>query len=352
MDINLDRREQQILHAAIEEHVSSGEPVSSRTLSRRGSERLSAATIRNTMANLEEMGLLEQPHASAGRVPTELGYRVYVDNLMRRSRVAPADERFIQQSLESPVTDVSEMFAQVSRVLSKLSHQVGVVVTPNISSVRLKHIEFVRLAPRRVVAIVVAASGVIHNKVFETEDDYGQEQLDKSGRYLTDTFQGDTLPEMREKILEMEAKEKATYDRLVGDALALGQASMEEATGDADVNHVFLDGASNLLSVPEFTDILKLQGILRTLDERHQLVRLLNRCIEERESGVRVLIGSETDLPDLNDCTLITSAYGTGGSTRGVLGVIGPTRMEYARAVALVDYVSRFFGGLLTRYTD
>lgn len=351
MDIELDRREQQVLYAIVEEHVSSGEPVSSRTLSRKGPERVSSATLRNTMADLEERGLLEQPHASSGRVPTELGYRLYVDGLMRRRKVAPADEQFIQQALERPVGEITEMFAQVSRVLSQVSRQVGVVVTPNISRIELKHIEFVRLAPRRVVAIVVATTGVIYNKVFETEEEYTQDQLDRSGRFLTDTFQGKTLPEIRERIREMMADEKAAYDRLMHDALNLGKASMSVEGGDGSPGQVYLDGASNLLQAPEFSDVVKLQGILRTLDERQSLLNLLNRCIEGGDEGVRVLIGSETSLPDLSKCTVITSTYGPEGSPRGALGVIGPTRMEYAKAVALVDYVSRFFGSLLTRYS-
>ncbi|HXI01620.1 MAG TPA: heat-inducible transcriptional repressor HrcA [Candidatus Saccharimonadales bacterium] len=352
MDIDLGRREQQILYAIVEEHVSSGEPVSSRAISRKGPERISSATVRNTMADLEEQGLLEQPHASSGRVPTELGYRVYVDHLMRRGRVGSKDEEYIQRSLGQPVEEASEMFSQVSRVLSKVSRQVGVVVTPNLTSLRLKHIEFVRLGPRRVVAILVAASGMLHNKVIESDDEYTQEQLDRSGRYLTETFQGLTLPEIRERIRTMMSEERAAYDKMLRDALELGHASMSGVKGEGGVGQVFLDGASNLVVAPEFADVARLQGILRTLDERDSLMRLLTRCIEEGDPGVRVLIGSETDLPDLNLCTLIASTYGPDGSPRGALGVIGPTRMEYAKAVALVDYVSRFFGSLLTRYTS
>lgn len=351
MDVNLGRREQQILHAIVEEHVSTGEPVSSRTLSRKGPERVSAATIRNTMSDLEERGLLEQPHASSGRVPTELGYRIYVNALMRRRSVPPSQEQYIQETLGRPIGEVSAMFSQVSRVLSTASHQVGVVVTPNISSLQLKHIEFVRLAPRRVVAIVVASSGVIHNKVFRAEEEYTQEQLDSAGRFLTETFQGKTLPEIREKIRLMMAEERAAYDRLRRSALILGRDSISSDEEEEDLSQVFLDGASNLLQAPEFADVLKLQGILKTLDERQSLLKLLNRCIEGGDQGVQVLIGSETALPELENCTVITSPYGPQGAPRGALGVIGPKRMEYAKAVALVDYVSRFFGRLLTRYT-
>jgi heat-inducible transcriptional repressor len=352
-EIPLDRRAQEILGAVVEQYVQSGEPVGSRTLAQRNPERLSPATIRNTMADLEQLGLLEQPHTSAGRVPTELGYRVYVNNLMHDRPIGRSEEKLIQESLGHPGADASQLFAQVSRVLSQISHQIGVVITPNISRVRLKHLEFVRLAPRRCVAIIVAESGVIHNKVFETEEDYAQDQLDGAGRFLTETFQGMTLPETRERILAMLTEEKALYDRMLHDALTLGSASVEgtvAVAGLADSHHVFLDGASNLIDKPEFADAERLKAIFRAFEQKHDILRILNRCIEEAQPGVRVLIGSETDLPDLNQCTLITSTYGPEGAPLGALGVLGPTRMEYAKAVALVDYVSRFFGSLLKPY--
>lgn len=352
MDIQLDVREQQILSAVVEHHVGTGEPVPSRAISGKGPHKLSPASVRSTMAELEERGLLEQPHASAGRVPTELGYRVYVDNLMRQRRVAPSDQEFIQQSLERPVSEISGLFEQVPRVLSSLSHQVGVVITPDISELKLRRIEFVRMAARRVVAIVVAETGVVHNKVFESEEDHVQEALDRAGRYLTGTFAGFTLPEVREKIQTMLAEEQALYDRLHRDALNLGRAGMDDAAAASDRTRVYLDGAVNLLAAPEFADVERMKGILRTIEERHHLLELLNRCIEEGGSGVKILIGSETKLPDLDHCTLVTSAYGAEGAPRGALGLIGPTRMEYAKAVALVEYVSRFFGQMLARYRE
>ncbi len=340
-----------ILGAVVEHYVASGEPVGSRTLSRHGPEPVSAATIRNTMADLEERGLLEQPHTSAGRIPTDQGYRVYVDNLMRERQIAPEEEKFIRNALEHPTAEAADLFAQVSRVLSRLSHQIGVVVTPNVSRVRLRHIEFVRLAPRRVVAIIVAETGVVHNKVFETEEDYVQDQLDRAGRFLTDTFGGSTLLEIRERIMTMMAEEKASFDRPLHDALALGRASVEGTSAPAEGHSVFVDGTSNLLGAPEFGDADRLRAVLKTFEEKHHIVHILNRCIEEGRAGVRVLIGSETHVPDLQRCTLVASAYGPEGTPLGALGVVGPTRMEYAKAVALVDYVSRFFGRLLASYT-
>lgn len=344
----LDRRAHSILSAVVEEYVSTGEPVASRTLSRKSREKLSPATIRNTMADLEDAGLLEQPHTSAGRIPTELGYRVYVDNLMRGSAVAPEDEQYIRQSLGRTPADDPGVFSQVSRVLSRLSHQIGVVITPNVSSLRLRHIEFVLLSRRRVVAVIVAQSGIIHNKVFDTEEEYTQDQLDRAGRYLTETFQDLSLPEIREKILSLMAEEKALYDRLLKDALDLARASVETMPEAESESRIYVDGTSNLLDAPELANVERLKAIFRTFEEKHHLVTILNRCLDEGRHGVQVLIGSETAIPDLNNLTLVTSVYGAESTPRGALGVIGPIRMEYARAVALVDYVSRFFGRLMT----
>jgi heat-inducible transcriptional repressor len=346
--VQLDRRSQFVLGAVVEEYVATGEPVASRTLAKMHPEKLSPATIRNTLADLESMGLLEQPHTSAGRVPTELGYRVYVDNLMRERQVPPADEEFIRARLGRTSGEPAEMFAQVSRVLSRLSNQIGVVVTPNVAGLRLRHIEFVRLDARRSVAVIVADTGVIHNKVFDTDEDYGQDQLDRAGRFLTETFQGRTLPEIREKVLAMMAEEKTLYDRLLHDALALARASVEDAAAPASPgSQLFVDGTSNLVGAPEFADAERLRTTFRAFEEKHHLVQILNRCLESGKEGVQIFIGSETHVPDLGNLTVVTSPYGQEGGARGALGVIGPTRMEYARAVALVDYVSRFFGRLL-----
>ncbi|HZI92889.1 MAG TPA: heat-inducible transcriptional repressor HrcA [Patescibacteria group bacterium] len=350
-DIELEKRGQEILEAIVKAFIETGEPVGSRTVSRLNREGLSAATIRNVMAELEERDLLAQPHASAGRVPTDLGYRVYVDSLLKGRRLPPAEERLIESSLQGNQTEINELFTNVSRLLSRLSKHMGVVVSPHIARVRLRDVEFVRLAPHRVLVILVAASGTIHNKVVEIESDHEQEKLDQIGRLLTDEFKGHTLPEIRDRILEMMGQEKALYDSVLRDALTLGKAGLEynpaiEAAG----SDVFMDGTSNLLSDPVFASFERLRGLFRTFEEKHELLRVLNSCLEQNAQGVRVIIGSENPNPELTDCALVASGYGTKGQTLGTLGIIGPTRMEYARAIALVDSVARLFSDALSRY--
>lgn len=350
-EIELDTRAQEILEAIVVSYIETGDPVGSRTISRLSREGLSPATVRNVMADLEERNLLAQPHTSAGRIPTDLGYRVYVDSLMRTRPLPAAERRIIESSLQDPHAEFQDLFGNVSRILSRFSKHIGVIVSPHLARVHLRDIEFVRLAPHRMLVILVAASGVIHNKVVEIQDDFDQEKLDQIGRYLTATFKGRTLPEIRDQILEMMGQEKSLYDELLRDALKVGRATLEvEPEDDATGGEVFVDGAANLLSEPEFATIERLKSLFRTFEEKHELLRVLNSCLERQAGGVRVLIGSENPSREMSDCALVASNYGTAGQTLGTLGIIGPTRMEYARAVSLVDSVARIFSAALTRY--
>lgn len=347
----LDKRDQEILEAIVDSYVETGEPVGSGTIARRSREGLSPATIRNVMANLEERDLISQPHTSAGRVPTDLGYRVYVDSLMRARPLRPAEQRLIESSFQDQRPEFSELLSSVSRILSRFSKHMGVVVSPHIARAHVRDIEFVRLAKSHLLVIVVAVSGMIYNKVVQIEEDFPQEKLDWIGRYLTSTFKGRTLPEIRDRILEMMGQEKALYDELLSDALKVGSAGLGEADNEEEAGaEVFVDGTSNLLSEPEFARVERLRTLFRTFEEKHELLRVLNSCLERQASGVRVIIGSENPSPEMSDCTLITSNYAMEGETLGTLGIIGPTRMEYARAIALVDSVARLFSAALRRY--
>jgi len=349
-EIVLEKRDQQILEAVVRSYIETGEPVGSRRVSKLNEEGLSAATIRNVMAELEERKLLVQPHASAGRVPTDLGYRVFVDSLVKKKRLPPSQEKLIESSLMDSTVEISELFSNVSRVLSRFSKHMGVIVSPHIARVRLREIEFVRLGPHRVLVILVAASGIIHNKVIQIQEDHDQEMLDKIRRYLTDEFKGMTIPEIRDRILEMMGREKALYDQLLRDALSLGRISLDIDEGGDRGSEVFFDGAANLLAEPEFSSLHRLKGLFRTFEEKHELVRVLNSCLEQDTEGVKVIIGSENPSPEMSACTLVASNYGAGGRTLGTLGIIGPTRMEYARAIALVDAVARLFSHSLVRF--
>ncbi len=350
--MHLDKRDQEILEAVVQAYIETGEPVGSRTVSRMNREGLSAATIRNVMADLEDRRLLVQPHASAGRVPTDLAYRIYVDSLMKAPRLSAADQRALESSLQDPPSEVTGLLGSASRVLARLSRNMGVVVSPQIERVRMRDVEFVRLAPRRVLVILVSAEGTIHNKVVEIDVDHDQEKLDTIGRCLTEEFRGHTLPEIRDRLLELMGQEKALYDDLLRDAIRLGQASTRMEPAPEATGEVFVEGAANLLAEPDFASIERLKSLFRTFEEKHELVRVLNSCLEPGTSGVKVIIGSENPNPQLSGCSLIACSYGAENQTLGTLGIIGPTRIEYARAIALVDSVARMLSGALGRYRE
>jgi len=337
----LDERQAEVLRTILRSHILTGEPVGSRTVSRGARLRLSPASIRAVMAELEERGLLSRTHSSAGRVPTDQAYRLYVDHMMvRRPQVAPAQAQAIDQALRGSRGEVAELLGEASRQLSHFSNRVGLVLAPELSRVVVERLEFVRLHGRRLVAILVAQSGLVHNRILDVEEVLTQEELDRIGNYLSVEFGGLTLPQMREGLRRRLQEERAAYDRLVAASLQLGQRALEADEGDADV---FIEGASNLLALPEFSDVDLVRPLFRALEEKKLLIDLLGRVLEGE--GVQVVIGEEDELCRMARCSLVASRYGAPDQPMGTLGIVGPTRMEYARAIALVEYLA----GVLTR---
>ncbi|HEX5042028.1 MAG TPA: heat-inducible transcriptional repressor HrcA [Candidatus Polarisedimenticolaceae bacterium] len=332
----LGAREREVLRSVIRAHIVTGAPVGSKTLSLGTGMDLSPATIRNVMAELEERGLLVQPHPSAGRVPTDTAYRLYVDHWMGAPRVVPAQAQAIDEALRTR-RDVAELLEEASRQLSRLSHHVGVVLAPELRRIVVEHLEFVRLDPHRVVAVLVDRTGVVHNRIVEDADTASQEDLDRLGRWLTDQFAGLTLQQMREELLRRVTEERA--------GLTLARKAVEPA-GEEREGELFVEGMANLLDEPAFADLDRMRAVLKTLEEKSRLVDLLGRVLEGE--GVQVVIGSENPLPGLAECSLVTSTYGAGDRILGTVGVVGPTRMEYARTVALVDHLAKVLTRLLS----
>jgi len=340
----LDRREEAILRSVIREHIVTGEPIGSRTVARLPRLDLSPATIRNIMGELEERGFLEQPHVSAGRLPTSKAYRLYVDRMLRRAQVSPDQVHAIDQALAHSSGEIAELLGETSRQLSHFSNQVGVVLAPQFQRIVVEHIEFVRLDSRRVVAILVGRSGVVHNRILAVNEPLAQPELDRIGRYLSEEFGGLTLSEIRQTLELKMTEERATYDRLVARSLELGRQAIDAEEGRPEV---FVEGASNLLGSPEFADPEKIKSLMRALERRRTLIGLLGRVLDE--DGVQVIIGEESDSSELVDCSLVAANYESGGRVIGTLGIVGPKRMEYARAIALVDYLAQVLGRFFER---
>ncbi len=344
-DPALSDRAREILQWAISTFVSTGKPVGSRKLARHSTEHLSAATVRNIMADLEAMGYLRQPHPSAGRIPTDKAYRLYVDSMLERKELSPQDRAVIDRDI-TPDSSAEHLMVRTSQVLSRVSSNVGIVISPPISRVALRHIQFVRLSENRVLVILISRSGIVQNRVIYSDEHFSQTELDQAARYLTEHFKDKTLFEIKALILQMIREERALYDRFMQHVIALSTQTFSAAPDDS-VAEIYLDGTSNLIRTPEFSDINRLRTLLETIEQKNRLAVLLSQCIKNDTEEVRISIGAENALPEIEDCTLITSRYVVDEKTQGSLGILGPTRMEYGRAISLVDYVARLFGQVL-----
>jgi heat-inducible transcriptional repressor len=339
----LDDRDREILKLIIRSYVTSGEPVGSRTLAKSMEWRLSPATIRNIMADLEEAGYLAQPHTSAGRIPSEKGYRFYVDNLTDSGRLSKSDERYISRMLaesDSP----EDVMARASVVLSTISKNVGIVIAPPMGAIILKHIEFLDLSDGKILVIFVSTSGLVQRKLIRVGERYTQDELDKAGRYLVEKFSGKTLTEIRNELLRMMQAERSMFDRMLSLLQTWGETLSEPSNADG----IYLQGTTNIINQPEFADVQRMRMLFQMFEEKGRLVKILNECIASNPpEGVRIAIGSELGVPDMRGFTLITSSYASSDHMTGFLGIIGPTRMEYERGISIVEYLGRVVGEMI-----
>ncbi|MGB9234295.1 MAG: heat-inducible transcriptional repressor HrcA [Terriglobales bacterium] len=335
-------REREILTAIVETFIASGEPVGSRTIARASREGLSAATIRNVMADLTEAGYLDQPHTSAGRVPTPEAYRYYVEQLSGEAHLSRENESIIQDTLTG-VTDVQEFMERTSHVLSLVSHSVGVTIATSGPRNALEHVYFSRLGDQKVLAVVVTRSGVVRDRVLRL--DIAQGDLDVAARYLNDNFRGWTMEDMRSELARRIEGERSEYDRLMQ---SLEQLYKQGALAASDgTEAVFVEGAANLLTGEE--DHQRLQDLLRTLEEKEKVVKLLGAYLDTKQEAVRVVIGLDEALPasSLQNFVLIGAPARVGKEVVGSLAVIGPTRLDYQHTMSAVSYIARLFDRLL-----
>ena len=339
----LAERNREILRAIINIFVDTGEPVGSRTLAKRSDLALSPATIRNIMSDLADAGFLTKPHASSGRQPTDLGYRVFVDDLMGAHTLTLEEEESIRLDRSAQAARIEQVLARATRALSELANTAGLVLLPAGEQLRFKHINFVRMSEEKILAVIVSASGVVQNRVVPMESPLGQEELNRVSALLNEEFSGLALREVRKQIIQKMAGARDDMDALYRRALALSREALSGG-GNAQES-VFVEGASRVFSKPDFAaDAEKLQALYRAFEEREKLVRLLDRCLES--SDITILIGSESDFEEMKDCSVVAQRYYMDDRPLGSIGVIGPKRMRYDRAVSLVEWtadsVSRF----------
>jgi len=299
------------------------------------------------MADLEEAGFLAHPHTSAGRVPTASGYRAYVRSLKQCPGLRPEDVRRIRESLAEG-SDTEALMSRASQVLSSFSDSIGFVLAPPLSRSVMKHIEFLAVGEQRILVIIVSRAGLVQHRMIRIAEKLSQSDLDQAGRYLVTNFTGLSLVEIRLTLLRMMSQERALYDRILRNAVLLGSATLsedQEAAGEEP--EVFVGGASKVVNKLESSELNRLTDLLEALEEKKLLVRLISECLEEGRDGPSVTIGLDHHIPGLGNWALITSPFHCDRDAQGSLGILGPSRMEYDRAISIVDFVARLFGQLM-----
>jgi heat-inducible transcriptional repressor len=334
---SLTERERKILYLLVYYHIATGEPVGSRFLSKKLDLDISPATVRNIMADLEEAGFLRQTHPSSGRVPTDLGYRCYVDLLIKPGPPKATARQQIRERLLRGNLTFEEVFQSTSRTLSAVSRQLGIVVGPRLLGDRHQQLQFVRIGRRRVLAVIISGSGLIQNKMLELPEDWTQEELSAMSELWNRRFGSCSLREVREELLERMAADKAEFDRLMETALTLGRRALLEEDERAGES-IYLEGTANMFSWPEFASPEKLRNLMNAIEEKSRLLQLLDRSLQAE--GIQIYIGEEMPMPEMKEMSLITAPYRREGKVLGVLGVIGPTRMEYSKVIPIVEYTA------------
>lgn len=337
----LSRRAQKILHAVVTEYLHVGEPVGSRTVTRRHDLKLSPATVRNVMADLEEMGLLEQRHLSAGRVPTASGLRFFINELLKVRGMTTREKDEIRERVAAPTPDA--VVQRASRLLSDLTQHAAVVITPDPDHQRLSHIEFVPLRDGKLIAVLVTADGSIENRLIV--DDVDLRRLERIHNYLNQLLKGMTLDEVRERVIRELGEDKNRYDEAVSAALRLGHAIFVARERSADV---VISGQANLIDDAMAQDYAR--QLLRTLEDKETLIRLLDRT--RGAEGLQVFLGAETALSALASSSVIAVSYGPEEQPIGALAVIGPMRMNYGKVMSVVDVTAETVSQLLAELSS
>ena len=336
----IGEREREILTAIVETFIATGDPVGSRTLARSNREGLSPATIRNVMADLADAGFLEQPHTSAGRVPSTEAYRYYVEQLTGNASLSQADQGMIQESLQG-ISDVEEFMERTSHVLSLISHNVGITVAIGGPKNALEHVYFSRLGDQKVLAVLVTRSGLVRDRVLRL--DLPQADLDAAARFINENFRGWTMEAMRAELARRLEQERSEYDRLMTSIEQLYRQGALAADETSQV--VFVEGTSNLVTGEQ--DRQRLQQLLQTLEEKQKIVELLGAYLDAKQEAVRVVIGLDEALPSMRNFVLIGAPARVGHDVMGSLAVIGPTRIDYQHTMTAVSYIARLFDKIL-----
>ncbi|MDR3135062.1 MAG: heat-inducible transcriptional repressor HrcA [Deltaproteobacteria bacterium] len=343
-----NQRQQEIFEAVVRDYIRTGQPVGSKNLSDRYAINLSPASVRKVMAELEGLGLLSQAHSSAGREPTEQGFKAYVDHILRLDSLHPGVREAIDLALSSPEGENGSLFSFLTRLLTELTSHVGLIISPRDERLWLKRVYFVRLSQTQILSVLVSESGVIQNMVLAHANDYSQDDLNQVNVYLEEFKPPFTLGEIRAKILEAMGQEKSQFEEIFKRVLALAsqaQKAVETPPGDSGDFYMDEEGRVRLLEHPDFKDVEAMKALFRAFENKRRLIELLNEVTGHNR--VRVVIGPSGQEAD--GLALVASPYYGGQRGSGALGILGPRRLNYSEIVPVVDYAAQAVSSLLSK---
>ena len=339
----LSERAEDLFRRLVHRYIRDGRPVGSRTLARDSGRNLSPATIRNVMADLEELGLLSAPHASAGRVPTAQGYRLFVDTMLHTQPLASAEVKTLEEKLDA--ADQADTLAEsTSALLSEITHLAGIVMLPRQEQVILRHVEFLSLSDKRVLVILVTNEHAVQNRIIRTKRRYTPAELQEAANYLNEVCAGQGLVVIREQIIDELRRFRDRMSRMAAVVVDMAEKAFEVPQHDGDF---VVAGQTHLMEYDDLSDMDKLRQLFEAFNQKRDLLHLLDQCL--RTEGVHIFIGEECGYEVLDELSVVTSPYKAGGRVIGVLGVIGPTRMAYERVIPIVDVTARLVTAALNR---
>lgn len=339
----LSERAQRLLKVLIESYIRDGQPVGSRTLSRESGLTLSSATVRNVMSDLEELGFVASPHTSAGRVPTDKGYRFFVNTLLKLKPLAQDEIAELQRRFGVGQDEPKSLVATASQVLSTITQLAGVVTIPRQSHAAVTQIDFVGISENRVLAVLVVNGREVQNRILQLDRHYSSEELRRASNYLNEHFLGRTVSELRAELVRQLQETRNHLNQLMLDAIQLAQQIVEP--GPNDEPSFVLAGQTNLMGFAELSNVEKLRRLFEAFTEKRDILHLLDQSLSAQ--GVQIFIGQESGYQILDDCSVVTAPYTLDNEVVGVLGVIGPTRMAYERVIPIVDITARLLGAAL-----
>lgn len=325
----MDERKKKVLLAIVKDFISTAEPVGSRTIARKYKIGVSPATIRNEMADLEEMGYIEQPHTSAGRIPSDSGYRYYVDCLMEKETLSEAEKEYIRQRFSRRMRDMQEVINAGAQLLSEMSNYTSLIMGPYQKTDRIKQVALLPIATDKALLVAVSQSNIVSNYLIDIPPSLTEADLERIARVWNSRFKGVAVNAIGQEVLNEIYQELYAYRRVV-------QAIVEALVGrsEKDMGPISLSGTLKILNQPEFKDLDKVRGILELLENREVIKQIL---LDSPEDGLKITIGSENRLEGINECSVVTATYVVDGELRGHIGILGPTRMDYAKVVTLVE---------------